>query len=392
MGFLPKGVIGIVSWLKVRVNIIGSNNMSMLNTSQSKGFNTKTRAQIKTWVLASLCMGFLGCGSMPVESGLTEREINKTLVTQFMESRLAMSSAEIQDQFFSPNYLEVRNEFENFSYNIQGSMLAQQAQPIDQAITNRQDSLELVMGEGSTVAIRYRIAGTHSGNLYGIPATGKDFEIYAVAIFELENGKIDEAWFMADEVDLLMQLGTAMPAREDGQYNIPPTGGEHAISSDDILSFMLANPADSKEYRNKLKIAARKANNPPPGIIDEEDGRRPYDNFLRPGFKWVVEMGTNFGNPDFGFGGAYPDRIDKMDYFLIDGDTIMIRFRLTGTNTVSMFGLPPTNEPVDAWEVAFMTFVDEHWRDAWWIGDDQSMLMQLGGSQDFWFPEVSSAN
>jgi len=52
-----------------------------------------------------------------------------------------------------------------------------------------------------------------------------------------------------------------------------------------------------------------------------------------------------------------------------------------------LYGLPPSNAPMDSWEVAFMTFVDEHWRDAWWIGDDQSMLMQLGWPQSFWFPE-----
>lgn len=334
------------------------------------------------------------CGSLssPEDTGLTEREVNKAVVASFMESRLSMSSAEIAEKFLADNYREVRNEFENLVYNLQGSTLAQQAQPLEQAILNRKDTLELVVGEGSSVAVRYLIEGTHSGNFYGIPATGKAFEIYSVAVFELTDGKITEAWFMADEIDLLMQLGTPMPDREDGQYNIPPTGGEHAISSDDILLFMLANPADSREYRNKLKIAARKANNPPPGIIDEANGRRPYDNFLRPGFKHIVEMGGVNGDAAQGFGGGYPDRIDKMDYFMIDGDTIMIRFRLTGTNTASLYGLPISNAPMDSWEVAFMTFVDEHWRDAWWIGDDQSMLMQLGWPQSFWFPGTNSNN
>jgi predicted ester cyclase len=352
---------------------------------------------VKFESLHCLKAGFLGatltilvaCGSMPSSDSatLSERDINKAVVTRFMDNRLQMTSDEVADEFLADNYQEIRNEFENLVYNIQGSALANQAQPIDQAISNRRDTLDLVVGEGSSVAVRYIIKGSHSGNLYGIPATGKDFEIYSVAVFQLTDGKITEGWYMTDEVELLRQLGTAMPAREDGRYNIPPTGGEHAVSSDAILQFMLANPADTREYRNKLKIAARKANNPPPGIIDEADGRRPYDNFLRPGFKHIVELGGVNGDASQGFGGGYPDRDDLMDYFLIDGDTIMIRFRLTGTNTVSLYGLPPSNAPMDSWEVAFMTFVDEHWRDAWWIGDDQSMLMQLGWPQSFWFPE-----
>lgn len=346
-------------------------------------------ATIKLAMLAGTVLVLVACGSMPMSNSpaTSEREINKEVISRFMETRLEMTPGQLSDEFFADNYREIRSEFESLSYNIQGSRLADQAQPVEQAISNRSDSVEIVMGEGSSVAVRYRIAGTHAGNLYGIPATGTDFEIYAVAVFELTDGKIEDAWYMADEVDLLMQLGTPMPAREDGRYNIPPTGGEHAISSDDILQFMLANPADTREYRNKLKIAARKANNPPPGIIDEADGARPYDNFLRPGFKHIVEMGGVNGDAAQGFGGGYPDRDDLMDYFLIDGDTIMIRFRLTGTNTNSLYGFPVTNASVDAWEFAFMTFVDEHWRDAWWIGDDQSMLMQLGWPQSFWFPE-----
>lgn len=345
-----------------------------------------------TFLLMLIVFGAGQSVSAQDSASLTEREINKAVISSFMERRLELSSSQLQQEFLAENHREVRSEFENLRYNIQGTKYAQQAQPLVQAIAQRRDNVEIVMGEGSSVAVRYFIEGSHAGNLFGIRATGIEFGIHAVAVFELEGGRITESWFMADEVDLLRQLGTPMPAREDGRYHIPPTGGEHAIASDDILSFMLANPADSPQYRNKLKIAARKANNPPPGIIDEEDGRRPYDNFLRPGFKHIVEIGTKFGDPKFGFGAAYPDRIDKMDYFLIDGDTIMIRFRLTGTNTVSMFGLPPTNEAVDAWEVAFMTFVDEHWRDAWWIGDDQSMLMQLGGPQSFWFPEGAAAH
>ncbi len=344
---------------------------------------------LKTGVLVALLLGLVACGSMPSadSAGLSEREINKAVVTRFMESRLDLSPAELSDEFMAGNYQEVRNEFENLAYNVQGSILAEQADSLDQAISNRKDTLDLVMGEGSSVAVRYLIQGTHSGNLYGIPATGKDFEIYSVAVFELTDGKITEAWFMSDEIELLLQLGAPMPAREDGRYNIPPTGGEHAIASDDILQFMLANPAGTIEYHNKLIIAARKANNPPPGIINEENGARPYDNFLRPGFKHITGIGSEYGDAEQGFGGGFPDRIDKMDYFLIDGDTIMIRFRLTGTNTASLYGLPISNAPMDAWEFAFMTFVDGYWRDAWWFGDDQSMLMQLGWPQSFWFPE-----
>ena len=351
---------------------------------------------IKVGLISALLL-LLGCGSDSetadsVSTEPSESTINKLVVQRYIEVRGTENYAEVSADTFSPGYRHIRSEFENFLYNMRDSELAQLADPDEIAIPDRLERADLIMGEGSTVVVRYYISGTHEGNFYGIPATGRAFEIPAVAIFELADGQIVSAWYMADEVGFLRQVGAEMPMRADGRYVIPPTGGEHAVASDDIMHFMLANPADSREYRNKLKVAARKANNPPPGIINEENGARPYDNFLRPGFKHVVEMGTINGDASQGFGGGYPDRVDLTDYFLIDGDTIMIRFRLTGTNTNNFYGFPATNNYVDAWEVAFMTFVDEHWRDAWWMGDDQSMLMQLGWPQSFWFPDMNSNN
>ena len=351
-------------------------------------------AKVSTLVLILISVLVLkACStSVPLPSQASEALQNKAIVQRYFDSRGTESYAQVRAASFASDYELIRSEFENFLYNMNGSELESVADADEIALPDRVDTYDLIMGEGSTVVVRYQISATHQGNFYGMPATSERFEIPAVAIFELADGQIVSAWYMADEVGFLRQVGIEMPARADGQYLIPPTGGEHAVASDDIMHFMLANPADSREYRNKLKVAARKANNPPPGIIEEENGARPYDNFLRPGFKHVVEMGTINGDASAGFGGGYPDRVDRTDYFLIDGDTIMIRFRLTGTNTNSFYGFPATNNYVDAWEVAFMTFDDEHWRDAWWMGDDQSMLMQLGWPQSFWFPGMNSNN
>lgn len=334
------------------------------------------------------------CSSTPSpssEHSLSEREINKAVVVRYMEARGTPAYDSLVSQILAADYREIRNEFENLSYNIQGEKLADMSQSLDQAILDRNDEMELVVAEGGTVAVRYRVRGVHGGNLFGIPATGKEFDIYSVAIFELEDGKIKTAWYMTDEVGLLRQLGVEMPSREDGQYRIPPTGGETALPSDDVLVEMLTNPEPSSDYRKKLKVAARKANNPPAGIIPASG--RPYDEYLRPGFKNLTDIGNITGSiKQYPFLGAYPDRVDKIDYFIIDGDYIMIRFRLTATNTVSLFGLPASNGPVDAWEIAFFKFEAEHWKDAWWFGDDQAMLMQLGGPQHFWFPKTDIMN
>ncbi len=48
--------------------------------------------------------------------------------------------------------------------------------------------------ETDKVAVRARFFGTHSAELCGIPATGKNICFEALEIFRVEKGKIAESW------------------------------------------------------------------------------------------------------------------------------------------------------------------------------------------------------
>jgi predicted ester cyclase len=61
------------------------------------------------------------------------------------------------------------------------------------------------------VACRFRISGTHSGPLMGIPASGKPVSVLATAIFRVVDGKMADNWVNFDALGLLQQIG-AVPA------------------------------------------------------------------------------------------------------------------------------------------------------------------------------------
>ncbi|MBX2848536.1 MAG: ester cyclase [Acidiferrobacterales bacterium] len=90
------------------------------------------------------------------------------------------------------------------------------------AFPDHAESVEVILEEGYVVAVKYKISGTHLGNFFGMPATGKKIEIDSTASFHLEDGKITEGWFMAHEVALLRQLDSPMPNRSDGKSIILP--------------------------------------------------------------------------------------------------------------------------------------------------------------------------
>jgi predicted ester cyclase len=55
-----------------------------------------------------------------------------------------------------------------------------------------------MVAEGDTVAVRYVVEGTHTGELLGIPATGRRVRWDAVDVYRVSNGKLVEEWAADD--------------------------------------------------------------------------------------------------------------------------------------------------------------------------------------------------
>lgn len=64
---------------------------------------------------------------------------------------------------------------------------------------------------GDKVVSRWTMAGTHQGELLGIPATGKHVRQTGVTIYRLDNARIAELWFFPDSMGLMQQLGAIPP-------------------------------------------------------------------------------------------------------------------------------------------------------------------------------------
>lgn len=68
--------------------------------------------------------------------------------------------------------------------------------------------VETVVAEGDRVAGRLVMGGTHTGSLFGIPATGKTATVGVMVIARFdEAGKWVEDWACWDQLGMLQQLG-----------------------------------------------------------------------------------------------------------------------------------------------------------------------------------------
>jgi steroid delta-isomerase-like uncharacterized protein len=68
-------------------------------------------------------------------------------------------------------------------------------------------NIEEIMAEGDRVTVRATVSGKHTGELMGIPATGKDLNVPLADYFRVQGGKVAEHWGVMDSGTMLMQMG-----------------------------------------------------------------------------------------------------------------------------------------------------------------------------------------
>ena len=76
----------------------------------------------------------------------------------------------------------------------------------DHSVEDRQNVLIELTAKDDKVWGIFRVVGTHTGSLYGIPATGRHIDVIEVGLWRVEDGVIVEAWYFGDELGMLRAL------------------------------------------------------------------------------------------------------------------------------------------------------------------------------------------
>lgn len=71
-----------------------------------------------------------------------------------------------------------------------------------------------IIAKGDKVIVRFTARTTHNVDSYGIPATGRELEWRAIAIFQISDGKIQTRWEVADILSMYEQLGMELQMKE----------------------------------------------------------------------------------------------------------------------------------------------------------------------------------
>ena len=113
------------------------------------------------------------------------------------------------EKFVAPDYVEHSEGYRGVE------PFAQQITAFRAAFPDLHVTVDDLLTDGDRFASRTTVTGTHTGDLMGMPATGKRISVEAVDIGRIENGQAKERWGGLDMYSLLTQLG-AIPAPQQG--------------------------------------------------------------------------------------------------------------------------------------------------------------------------------
>jgi predicted ester cyclase len=65
----------------------------------------------------------------------------------------------------------------------------------------------ILVGEGDLVAEHFTASGTHQGEIFAVPASGRTVSLPGINIWRVRDGRIVERWGRLDDLGLLRQLG-----------------------------------------------------------------------------------------------------------------------------------------------------------------------------------------
>jgi steroid delta-isomerase-like uncharacterized protein len=133
-------------------------------------------------------------------------EENKALARRELEEIFgAKGNLDAADEIYSPNYISHQPAGDE---DLRGPQAIKQfAAGMRQAFPDLEITIEEQIAQGDKVVTRFRTRGTHKGELWGIPATGKEVEITNMSMCRIEGGKMTEEWPAPDRLGMMQQFG-----------------------------------------------------------------------------------------------------------------------------------------------------------------------------------------
>lgn len=303
----------------------------------------------------------------PNRTGELARNVAAAL--RFKKSQGTPEMPQVEKEVLAPDYDRARGGNLHLANNARDTDMIHPGLYLRKALPDRVDVIERVIADGDRVGLLFRVTATHTGGFFGVPPSGRRIDVYEVAFLQLANGQLVEGWFMMDEAALLRQMGATLPARPDGRIVAPPVPDKGA-DVDTVIKRIEAKGTLSAQDRNKILAAASRSTR-------EKQNLAPGYRHPRYGFEHLRNYCKSRGGT-FEIDAAIPDRRDRIEVLMAEGNEVWMRFSTGGTHTGSLCGIAPTGKRVGVNVAALMRFAGGKVTESWIFADEFALLLQLG--------------
>lgn len=133
----------------------------------------------------------------------TTGDENKQIVRRFFEEVVTGGNLNLIDELFTEDVIDHTPAGVTHGREAVKELM----ESLQTAFTDSVVTVEDVIAEGDTVAMRLGYRGTHEGEFMGLEPTDRDFDIEGMVFTRIRDGKIAERWQRSDMLGLMQQVG-----------------------------------------------------------------------------------------------------------------------------------------------------------------------------------------
>ncbi len=218
-----------------------------------------------------------------------------------------------------------------------------------------------VIAEGDLVVGRGVISGTHRGEFFGVPPTGKVVHWTGTRLFRLRNGRIVEGWVNLDMLGLMQQLGV-VPAPPAGPAPAPAKHLTGAPSTREANKALMQRFIERVWNQGDLDVADE---------VFHPEATSPTAPGLPPGGAGVKVIAGMFRK-------AFPDYHIEITHMVAEDDRVAARFWQSGTHQGDLMGIAPTGKKAAWSEIGILRIADGRVVESWYDVDMLGLMGQLG--------------
>jgi len=291
---------------------------------------------------------------VPLEAEFAKLSMNEQTARRFREEVYSGGNLALIKEIFAPNVAitsldSFRPDFGNGTQAVEKIVTQYR-----KAFPDIQFSIEDIFSAGNKVTVRWTAEARHSGDLPNVAATGIKGTLNGIDIFRFKAGKITQWWVSFDSFGLLEQVG-AMSKKPVKPSVLAKNKAVARLFLEDILSQGDVSVAE--------KIFA------PGAIINRLDSFTPD---FGTGPEAITKIATLYRN-------TFNDLQIEIEDIIAngDGDKVIARFSINGTQTGDLPGIPATEVQISIKGIDIYQIMDGQIVEMWHTADTLGLMKQL---------------